>query len=75
MGQLADSFFGKESEKTKREIKKEVEEFNSTLKEYRDLTDIEADKAYKHFLTYYKQSIEDYMQDFLFDKNGVAYCK
>ena len=43
------------------------------LKRYRDLTDEQAKIAYLKFVIDYKESIEDYMDDFLFDKDGNAH--
>lgn len=44
------------------------------LKEYDELTDEQAEKAFNKFTVDYKESIEDYMGDFVFDeKTGIAY--
>ena len=43
------------------------------LKRYKDLTDEQAEKAYNKFIVCYRESIEDYMGDFLFDKRGNAF--
>jgi len=42
-------------------------------KRYKDLTEEQAKKAYLKFVIGYKESIEDYMDDFVFDEEGNAY--
>ena len=47
--------------------------FKEDLMEYRDLPERQKEKAYLMFISDYKEDIEDFMDNFLFDNRGNCY--
>jgi len=47
--------------------------YREDLHEYMDLTDKQTEKAFNEFCIEHRNSIEDEMENFLFDKNGKCY--